>query len=118
MIFVVELGPAAQAWFAFDETDLLGKVAARAPQALAATRARFGDVELAEQGLHPGPARDAFLAAAALRDQGPHRVYWDEREALAAFERSDDACWHGQGWRARWRLRDQLIALDVLADDL
>jgi hypothetical protein len=41
-------------------------------------------------------------------------VYWDESEALAAFERIDDAVWQGEGWRARWALRDQLIALEVL----
>jgi hypothetical protein len=118
MIFVLELLDTPHAWFAFDESDLLTKVAARAPVPLAAMRARFGDAELAEQGLHAGRARDAFLAVAALREWGSHRVYWDESEALAAFERIDDAVWQGEGWRARWALRDQLIALEVLADDL
>lgn len=118
MIFVLELQATPHAWFAFDEVDLLSKVAARAPEPLAAVRARFGNQELDEQGLHAGPARDAFLAVAALRDWAPHRLFWDESEALAAFERTDDADWQGQGWRARWALRDQLVALEVLADDL
>jgi hypothetical protein len=57
-------------------------------------------------------------AAAALRARGECRIYWSESEATAAFERADDAAWQGAGWRARWALRDQLVALDVLADDL
>lgn len=118
MIFVLELQAPPHAWFAYDEADLLSKVAARAPGALAEIKARFNEAELAEQGLHAGPARDAFVAVAALRDWVPHRLFWDESAALAAFERTDDADWQGQGWRARWALRDQLVALEVLADDL
>jgi hypothetical protein len=45
------------------------------------------------------------------------RIYWTESEATAAFERTGDPAWQGAGWRARWALRDQLIALEVLADD-
>jgi hypothetical protein len=118
MIFVLELQATPHAWFAYDEADLLGKVAARAPEALAEMRARFSDAELAEQGLPEGPARDAFMSAAALRAWAPHRLFWTESEALAAFERTGDADWQGPGWRARWALRDQLVALEVLADDL
>jgi hypothetical protein len=118
VIFVLELTAPPHAWFAYDEADLLGKVAARAPGALAEVRARFSDTELAEQGLAAGPARDAFLAAAALKLRSPHRLFWTESAALAAFERTDDADWQGAGWRARWALRDQLVALEVLADDL
>jgi hypothetical protein len=50
--------------------------------------------------------------------QGDVRVFWSESEATAAFERSEDALWQGTGWRARWALREQLVALEVLADDL
>lgn len=117
MIFVLELAAPPHAWFAYDEADLLNKVAVRAPESLATVQDRFGDAELQEQGLE-GPARDAFLAAAALQAWAPHRLYWTESEALAAFERTGDADWQGQGWRARWALRDQLVALEVLADDL
>jgi hypothetical protein len=56
--------------------------------------------------------------AAALHAQGRCRLYADESAALAAFERSDHPDWQGEGWRARWALREQLIALEVLADDL
>jgi hypothetical protein len=118
MIFVLELQASPHAWFAYDEADLLSKVEARAPEALAEIQARFGDAELAEQGLPEGPSRDAFLAAAALKAWAPHRLFWTESDALAAFERTDDPDWQAQGWRARWALRDQLVALEVLADDL
>jgi hypothetical protein len=118
MIFVLELQATPHAWFAYDEADLLSKVAVRAPAALADVQARFGDEELIEQGLPAGQARDAFLAAAALQAWAPHRLYWTESDALAAFERCELAEWQGDGWRARWALRNQLIALEVLADDL
>lgn len=60
----------------------------------------------------------AQAGAAALRARGECRVYWTESEATAAFERADDPVWAGPGWRARWALRAQLIATEVLADDL
>lgn len=56
--------------------------------------------------------------AAALHAAGRCRVYPDESAALAAFERADHPDWQGPGWRARWALREQLVALEVLADDL
>lgn len=56
--------------------------------------------------------------AADLHAAGRCRVFADESAALAAFERADDPDWQGEGWRARWALREQLIALEVLADDL
>jgi hypothetical protein len=48
----------------------------------------------------------------------PIEVWPDESSALAAFERAEHPLWQGQGWRARMALREQLIALEVLADDL
>jgi hypothetical protein len=56
--------------------------------------------------------------AAALHARGQCRVFPDESAALAAFERADEPAWQGSGWRARWALREQLVALEVLADDL
>ena len=56
--------------------------------------------------------------AAELHAQGRCRMFADESAALAAFERADDPAWQGDGWRARWALREQLVALEVLADDL
>jgi hypothetical protein len=55
--------------------------------------------------------------AAELHARGRCRVFHDEAAALAAFERADDPAWQGEGWRARWALREQLIALEVLAAD-
>ncbi|MBL8306215.1 MAG: hypothetical protein JNM33_05930 [Rubrivivax sp.] len=56
--------------------------------------------------------------AGELLARGRCRVFGDESAALAAFERADDPAWQGAGWRARLALREQLIALEVLADDL
>ena len=55
---------------------------------------------------------------AELHAAGRCRVFADESAALAAFERADDPDWQGEGWRARWALREQLVALEVLAYDL
>lgn len=98
MIFVIEVPDQAEpsAWFAFDVDDLLGKIECRAPGLLAQQE--------------PGAA----TAPAAARC----RIFWNEAEATAAFERGDDPLWQGRGWRARQALREQLVALDVLADDL
>ena len=54
--------------------------------------------------------------AGALHAAGRCRVYPDEAAAMAAFERSADPAWQGEGWRARWALREQLIATEVLAE--
>jgi hypothetical protein len=109
MIFVLELPAAAdpRAWFAFDAADLLRKLAAIDLPRLRQVREQLGD-----------ECEPAELAAAALHTRGDCRIYWTESEATAAFERTNDPAWQGPGWRARWALRDQLVALDVLADDL
>lgn len=65
----------------------------------------------------PVSARDAHLAALQARVQRC-RVYWNESEALAAFEAGEAAFAGLGGWRARHALREQLIALEVLAEDL
>lgn len=106
MIFVLELpeGEPPQLWFAFDPLDLLNKLVVR--------------------GLLPaGAPNDDMLAAAqaadaALRAQGDCRIWWTEHQASAAFEDAADPLWQGEGWRARRALHEQLVALDVLADDL
>jgi hypothetical protein len=117
MIHVLEMAPTPAAWFAYDEADLLSKVGVIAPLQLAELRHEFSPEHLMSQGLSLAAA-DAFLAAAALRQRGPCRVYWTESEALAAFEANQNPDWQGAGWRARLALRNQLIALEVLADDL
>lgn len=63
-------------------------------------------------------AKLADSDAAALHAAGRCRIYPDEAAAMAAFERAHDPAWAGEGWRARWALREQLIATEVLADDL
>jgi hypothetical protein len=99
MIFVVEMPEhaAPSAWFAFDVDDLLRKIEARDPAALAEAQAGGG-------GKREGSGRC--------------RIFWNEAEATAAFERAADPAWQGDGWRARWALREQLVATEVLADDL
>jgi hypothetical protein len=107
MIFVVEQPSAGdpRAWFAFDQEDLLRKVAATDLEGLRQAHAARGDLSPAE------------LATAALSAHGNCRIYWNEAQAMAAFERRDDPAWQGQGWRAHRALREQLLALEVLADD-
>ena len=104
MIFVVEMpsGAPVRAWFAYDEEDLLHKVAAAG--ALQDWESR-----------RCATLRD--LLETSLSARGGCRIYWTESEATAAFERVADPAWQGGGWRARWALREQLVALEVLADD-
>lgn len=49
--------------------------------------------------------------------QGERIVYWDEAEAVAAFEGRDPLIADKSMWRARHALHEQLVALDVLTDD-
>lgn len=44
-------------------------------------------------------------------------VYWDEAEAIAAYEGRDPLIADKSMWRARHALHEQLVALDVLTDD-
>lgn len=55
----------------------------------------------------------ATLASA----EGERYVYWDEAEAVAAFEGRDPLLADQSMWRARHALHEQLVALDVLTDD-
>lgn len=48
---------------------------------------------------------------------GERIVYWDEAEAIAAFEGRDPLIADKSMWRARHALHEQLVALDVLTDD-
>jgi len=52
----------------------------------------------------------------ALRERSDLRFYADDSAAMAAFERGDGE-FAQHGWRARWALREQLVELEVLADD-
>jgi len=64
----------------------------------------------------PVSARQA-LTAALLARGGTPCIYWDEADALRAFEGADPRLAGPQRWRARRALHEQLVALDVLADD-
>ena len=161
MIYVVESpeGGEARAWFAFDEDDLLRKVAvadARAEHEIwdcatarellalfddepgregAASRhpgmhllgtefgwdtALFRADYLQEPGLYtPEPVRLIDACRGALRARGgTWRFYEGEQHALAAVDKPDALYDQPGGWRARWALRQQLIAVEALADDL
>lgn len=48
---------------------------------------------------------------------GERCVYWDEAEAVHAFEGGDPLIAGKELWRARHALHEQLVALDVLTDD-
>lgn len=49
----------------------------------------------------------------------PHEMHlWpDETQALMVCENDAEPLWQGPGWRARWALRQQLLATEVLAED-
>ncbi|HEY5582408.1 MAG TPA: hypothetical protein VIK56_14850 [Rhodoferax sp.] len=49
--------------------------------------------------------------------QGERYVYWNEAEAVAAFEGRDPLIAGKALWRARHALHEQLVSLDVLTDD-
>jgi hypothetical protein len=49
--------------------------------------------------------------------EGERYVYWNEAEAVAAFEGRDPLIADKSMWRARHALHEQLVALDVLTDD-
>lgn len=163
MIFVVEVPPDAEphAWFAFDDDDLLRKVAVslkqepwdiwdsrsarellelfdETPEAAGVAERypgicvlgqEFGwDAPLyradalaaeAEQGLYsPEPVTPLQACLAALKAApGDMRLYRDEDTALHAVDAADPLYDRPGGWRARWALRQQLIAVEALADD-
>ena len=160
MIYVVHVGAdgAAQAWFAFDEADLLRKVCAadarkqheiwdcasarellevfdetpagadveqRWPGIVALGREHGWDTPLFRAdylqppGLYaPEPVRLVDACRAALRARGGQwRFYEGERHALHAVDAPDPLYDAPGGWRARWALRQQLIAVEALADD-
>ncbi|MBC7163030.1 MAG: hypothetical protein H5U26_13120 [Immundisolibacter sp.] len=155
MIHVLEVPQQgrAQAWFAFDETDLIGKIrAARArpdgqlhavasPRELLAASGQAPDTAppwiaalaqlhgwdtplyradaLLGEGIYQAePVSELRACVAALVDTlQTCRVYPDDQTALDALYR--DPLYQGRdGFYAHMALREQLIALEVLADDL
>ena len=66
--------------------------------------------------VEPVPLREALAAALAARD-GLNCIYWNDRDAIGAFEGADPRIAGKSLWRARRALYEQLVALEVLADD-
>lgn len=64
----------------------------------------------------PISALDAGMAALTQRG-GQWRIYGNEEVAMAAIGQPDPLYDAPSGWRARWALREQLIAVEALADD-
>lgn len=64
----------------------------------------------------PVSMRDALTAALSVRGGEPC-IYWSDTDALRAFEGGDPRIAGAARWRARRALHEQLVALDVLADD-
>lgn len=56
------------------------------------------------------------LAAAGGAPNCEMRLWRDEAAAVLAYEDDAEPAWQGQGWKARWALREQLIATEALAD--
>lgn len=158
MIYVLELLNRREptAWFAYDDEDLLRKVAASgqlAPEEIydtatprellefsgaepdAPTRERYpslcavGDAYGWDTTLYradyllgrgvcqrePVVRREAVAAALAAR--GECIVYWNDRDAVGASEGADPRIAGEARWHARRALYEQLVALEVLADD-
>lgn len=64
------------------------------------------------------PLRLIDACRAALRARGGEwRFYEGEQHALRAVDAADELYDRQGGWRARWALRQQLIAVEALADD-
>lgn len=69
------------------------------------------------RGLYSNEAVSVQRACeAALQARCTARVWKDEEEAVLAFEADADPLWSGTGWKARWALREQLIATEALAE--
>jgi hypothetical protein len=62
-------------------------------------------------------AEDLQRKCATLDAQYERCIYWNEAQAVAAFEGHDPRIAKPTQWRARRALYDQLVALEVLADD-
>jgi len=65
----------------------------------------------------PVDERDALLAALNARP-GESRIYWSDQDAVLATEGADDWLCAKERWRARHALHQQLLALEVLADNM
>jgi hypothetical protein len=58
----------------------------------------------------------AKLAASNGPPDCPMHIWPDEVSAVLDFENDGHTLWQGAGWKARWALREQLVATEVLAE--
>ena len=65
----------------------------------------------------PVAERDALTAALAARSGVTSCIYWSDRDAIGAFEGADPRIAGKALWWARRALYEQLVELEVLADD-
>jgi len=65
----------------------------------------------------PVTERDALSAALSARSGVTSYVYWTDRDAIGAFEGADPRIAGKEHWWARRALYEQLVAIEVLADD-
>jgi hypothetical protein len=65
----------------------------------------------------PVTERDALAAALAARSGVTSYIYWSDRDAIGAFEGADPRIAPQGMWWARRALYEQLVAIEVLADD-
>lgn len=67
----------------------------------------------------PDPIKVEQACLAALDQRtGIRRVYWTDQQAIAAIEGQEPLFEALGGWRARHALREQLLSLEVLAEDV
>ena len=108
----------------FDETPDIHDGAQRYPVICALAREHGWDTPL-NRADHPlgqgvfqtGPVSLEHACAAALRQRGECRKWSDVSLAVLAIEADADPIWLGEsGWRARRVLREQLLAIDALAE--
>ncbi|CAN5206362.1 hypothetical protein BH10PSE16_BH10PSE16_22070 [soil metagenome] len=65
----------------------------------------------------PVAERDALTAALVARSGVTSCIYWSDRDAIGAFEGADPRIAGKALWWARRALYEQLVELEVLADD-
>lgn len=66
----------------------------------------------------PREAQVAALRARATLDHPlQYRIYWTDADAMGAYEGADPLLNSPAHWKARHLLREQLLALELLADD-
>jgi hypothetical protein len=109
MIYIVEIPHQKRphAWFAFSREDFVLKV-----------RATHGPKVDQPKGIPPGAANEFDVCVAALaHDLKDCRVYLSDELAIGALQ-SDPLYDKYDGFYAHMALREQLVAMEALEDDL